>query len=228
MRALALVQVLATRSAEPRAATQGGAQVVRSGQSRALVRGACVCVLLGALASGCTTDSTTSNVSLATGTAAGPTIAFESIAGPPPGVFNRLVDELSTEAQSRNLAIASREGAANYRVRGYMAAQVIRGRTHVSWVWDVYDGDRLRALRITGEEAGGRAGGDPWSVADDPMVHKIARASMDQLTAFLSNPGAVPESAIATAPEPETPRPRRPRSAANPTAAERLAMSATR
>jgi hypothetical protein len=187
-------------------------------------------VLFGALASGCTTDSTTSDVSLATGSATGPTIAFESIAGPPPGVFNTLVDDLSTEAQARNLAIASREGASNYRVRGYMAAQVLRGRTHISWVWDVYDGDRLRALRITGEEAGGRAGGDPWSVADDPMLRKIARASMDRLAAFLSNPGAAPDatSAIASAPEPEAAKPRRPRSAAVPTAAERLAMSAAR
>src|SRR5436190_17275815 len=163
-------------------------------------------------------------------TGVGPTIAFESIAGPPPGVFNKLVDDLSTEAQSRNLAIASREGAANYRVRGYLAAQVLRGRTHISWVWDVYDGDKLRTLRITGEEAGGRAGGDPWSVADDTMLRKIARASMDRLAAFLSNPGATPDatSAIASAPEPDAPKPRRPRSAAVPTAAERLAMSATR
>ena len=63
---------------------------------------------------------------------------------------------------SRNLAIASREGAANYRVRGYLAAQVIRGRTHVSWVWDVYDGGaKLRTLRITGEEAGRARRGRP-------------------------------------------------------------------
>lgn len=188
-------------------------------------------MLLGALASGCTTDGTTSNVSLVSGTPAGPTIAFESIAGPPPGVFNALVDDLSGEAQSRNLAIASREGAANYRVRGYLAAQVIRGRTHISWVWDVYDGDRLRSLRITGEEAGGRAGGDPWSAADDPMLRKIARLSMDQLAAFLGNPGMAPNAgtAIAEAPEPEPrPKPRRPRSAARPTAAEKLAMSAAR
>ena len=205
--------------------------MVRSGHNRATARGLCVCVLFGTLASGCTTDSTTSNVSLSTGSGVGPTIAFESIAGPPPGVFNKLVDDLSVEAQSRNLAIASREGGANYRIRGYMAAQVLRGRTHVSWVWDIYDGDRLRALRITGEEAGGRAGGDPWSVADDPMLRKIARTSMDQLAAFLSNPGTVPDAAtaIATAPEPETPpKPRRPRSAAGPTAAEKLAMSAAR
>jgi hypothetical protein len=189
-----------------------------------------VCVLFGALASGCSTDSTTSNVSLATATTSGPTIAFESIAGPPPGVFNKLVDDLSGEAVARNLAIASREGAANYRVRGYLAAQVIRGRTHISWVWDVYDDDKLRTLRITGEEAGGRAGGDPWSVADDPMLRKIARSSMDQLAAFLSNPAAPPDAgpAIASAPEPEPVKPRRPRSASGPTAAERLALSAAR
>ena len=205
--------------------------MVRSGQSRATARALYVCVVLfGALVSGCTTDGTTSNVSLATNTATGPTIAFESIAGPPPGVFNKLVDDLSAEAMSRNLAIASREGGANYRVRGYMAAQVIRGRTHVSWVWDVYDGGKQRALRITGEEAAGRAGGDPWSVADDPMMRKIARTSMDQLAAFLNNPGSVPDAAtaIASAPENEAPKPRRPRSAKGPTAAERLAMSATR
>jgi len=190
-----------------------------------------MCVLLGALASGCTADGTTSNVALVSDTAVGPTIAFESIAGPPPGVFNRLVDDLSGEAQSRNLAIASREGAASYRVRGYLAAQVIRGRTHISWVWDVYDGERLRALRIAGEEAGGRAGGDPWSVADDPMLRKIARSSMDQLAAFLSNPDMAPDAAtaIAATPEPDAaPKPRRPRSAAMPTAAERLAMAAAR
>src|SRR4029079_16631271 len=139
--------------------------------------------------------------------------------------FNKLVDDLSTEAVSRNLAIASREGAANYRVRGYLAAQIIRGRTHISWVWDVYDDDRLRTLRITGEEAGGRAGGDPWSVADDPMLRKIARSSMARLAAFLGNPGAVPDAstAIAEAPEPApAPKPRQGRSAAGPTAAEKL------
>jgi len=188
--------------------------------------------LLAALASGCTT-SNTSNAALTTAST-GPTIAFESIDGPPVAVFNRLVDTLSAEAQARNLAIASREGAANYRVRGYLAAQVIRGRTHISWVWDVYDDDRLRALRITGEEAGGR-GGDPWSMADDGMLRRIARASMDRLAAYLGNPRGPLEpeaaTAIAASPEPEIstrPRQRRARSAAAPSADERLAMSGAR
>ena len=209
--------------------------MVRSGQKRACARSvACaVAALLAALASGCTT-SNTSNASLTTSAASGPTIAFESIDGPPVGIFNRLVDDLSSEAQARNLAIASREGAANYRVRGYLAAQVIRGRTHISWVWDVYDDDRLRALRITGEEAGGRGGADPWSVADEPMLRRIARTSMDRLAAYLGNPGGPLDpdvsTAIAATPEPEAPaKPqRRPRSAAAPTAAEQLALSAAR
>ena len=146
-------------------------------------------------------------------------------------VFNRLVDNISSEAQSRNVAIASREGAANYRVRGYLAAQVIRGRTHISWVWDVYDDVKVRALRIRGEEAGGRAGGDPWSIADEAMLRRIARTSVDRLAVFLRNPDgpAGPDAAIADVSEPEPQKPqRRPRSAEAPSAAERLALSASR
>lgn len=189
--------------------------------------------VIAALAVACAacSETTSSNVALTSGGTSGPTIAFESIDGPPVGVFNRLVDNLSAEAQSRNVAIASREGAANYRVRGYLAAQVIRGRTHVSWVWDVYDDVKVRALRIRGEEAGGRAGGDPWSIADEQMLRRIARASVDRLAAFLRNPDAPagPDTAIADAAEPEPQAPqRRRRVDREPSAAERLALSASR
>ena len=183
--------------------------------------------LLGLYAAGCTQSS---NAALTTSGASGPTIAFDSIDGPPVGVFNRLVDNLSAEAQGRQLAIASREGAASYRVRGYLAAQVIRGRTHISWVWDVYDDDKLRTLRLTGEEAAGRGGADPWSVADEAMLRRIARASMERLAAFVANPAipvADPPSAVAAAPEVSRPQ-RKPRAVHAPSAAERLALSASR
>jgi hypothetical protein len=189
-------------------------------------------VLLAALVAACS-ETTSSNASLTIAPASGPTLAFDSIDGPPVGVFNRLVDNLTSEAQARQLSIASREGAANYRVRGYLAAQVVRGRTLVSWVWDVYDDDKFRALRITGEEAGGRGGGDPWAVADEAMLRKIARVAMDRLTAYLRNPTAPVEpdatTAVADAPEPAAARkPRRPARAEAPSAAEKLAMAAAR
>lgn len=190
--------------------------------------------LLAACAAGCS-ETTSSNASLPTSGASGPTIAptvaFDSIDGPPVAVFNRLVDNLSAEAQGRQLAIASREGAASYRVRGYLAAQVIRGRTHISWVWDVYDDDKLRTLRISGEEAAGRGGADPWSAADDSMLRRIARAGMERIAAHVANPGvpvADPAPAVAAAPEVPV-RPQRKRhSTAAATAAEKLALTASR
>src|SRR4051794_32820563 len=57
----------------------------------------------------------------------GTTVAFESVDGPPPQVFDRLVNILSSESQLRNVAIVSREAAASYRVRSYLSAQVRRG-----------------------------------------------------------------------------------------------------
>ena len=69
----------------------------------------------------------------------GATVAFESIDGPPPQVFDRMVGVLDSESKLRNLSIVSREGEASYRVRSYLAAQVVRGRTMIAWVWDVYD-----------------------------------------------------------------------------------------
>ena len=87
-------------------------------------------------------------------TGSGPTVAFESIDGPPPQVFDRMVSVLDSELKLRNLSIVSREGGAAYRVRSYLSAQVVRGKTVIAWVWDVYDNNQQRALRLSGEEAG--------------------------------------------------------------------------
>ena len=40
----------------------------------------------------------------------GATVAFESIDGPPPQVFDRMVSVLDSESKLRNLSIVSREG----------------------------------------------------------------------------------------------------------------------
>ena len=56
------------------------------------------------------------------GGGSGATVAFESIDGPPPQVFDRMVSVLDSESKLRNLSIVSREGAASYRVRSYLAA----------------------------------------------------------------------------------------------------------
>src|SRR6266576_4600107 len=54
----------------------------------------------------------------------GTTVAFDSIDGPPETVFRSLVQQLNQEAQARQVAVVSRESAAQYHIRGYVAAHV--------------------------------------------------------------------------------------------------------
>jgi len=131
--------------------------------------------------------------SFAMASGGGPTVAFESIDGPPPQVFDRMVSVLDSESKLRNLSIVSREGGASYRVRSYLSAQVSRGRTTIAWVWDVYDRDQQRALRLSGEEPAGKAGRDAWAAADDLVLRKIAQAGLSGLSGMIN--GTAPPDA---------------------------------
>jgi len=139
----------------------------------------------------------------------GATVAFESIDGPPQAVFDRMVSVLDSESKLRNLSIVSRESGASYRVRSYLSAQVVRGRTKIAWVWDVYDNNQQRALRLSGEEPAGKAGRDAWAAADDLVLRKIAQAGLAGLSAMVNGtpdaPPPVPSlrgSAVASAERP--------------------------
>lgn len=154
---------------------------------RALLVAACAAMLAGCNQNGSPTAAAPR----------GATIAFESIDGPPQEQFRTLVQNLNDEAQSRRLAVISREQPSVYRVRGYLAAHVMQGRTTISWVWDVFDKDENRALRIAGEETakGKLKDKDAWTAADSAMLQRIARSSMDQLAGFLTSPEVAPGTA---------------------------------
>jgi hypothetical protein len=145
---------------------------------------AATCALGGCASGGATSDA--SGAFAMASTSEGPTIAFESIDGPPPQVFDRMVGVLDSESKLRSLSIVSREGAAAYRVRGYLSAEVVRGKTLIAWVWDVYDRDQQRALRLSGEEPAGKAGRDPWAAADDLVLRKIAQAGLSGLSGLIN------------------------------------------
>jgi hypothetical protein len=132
----------------------------------------------------------------------GATVAFESVDGPPPQVFDRLVSLLDSEARLRSLAVVSREDGAAYRVRTYLSAQIRGGRNNIAWVWDVYDRDQQRALRLTGEEQTGKSGGDAWASADDLVLRRIAQAGLTGLSGMIS--GTAP-SEVAPAPRGNSP-----------------------
>ncbi|MBN8969143.1 MAG: hypothetical protein J0G95_11875 [Rhizobiales bacterium] len=150
-------------------------------------------LILPCLAAGCTTNSGPSPMAAQ---GFGPTVAFESVDGPPPQVFDRLVRALETESTSRNMSIVSREASASYRVRSYYAAQVTRkGSATIAWVWDVYDREQRRTLRLSGSEPAGTSGRDAWAAADDRVLQKISQAGMRGLTALVTGAPPSQESA---------------------------------
>jgi hypothetical protein len=130
----------------------------------------------------------------------GATVTFESIDGPPPQVFDRMVNLLDSESKLRNVAVVSRDGSASYRIRSYLAAQVSRGRATIAWVWDVYDRDQQRALRLSGEEPAGKAGRDAWAAADDVVLRRIAQAGLTGLSGMIN--GTSPSDVPAAPPAP--------------------------
>ena len=157
-----------------------------------------LCGLGGALG-GCASGGTAANAFASAG-GGGATVAFESIDGPPPQVFDRMVNLLDSESKLRNLAVVSRDGSASYRIRSYLSAQVSRGRTTIAWVWDVYDRDQQRAIRLSGEEPAGKAGRDAWAAADDVVLRRIAQAGLTGLSGMIN--GTVPSDAPSAPPAP--------------------------
>jgi hypothetical protein len=166
--------------------------------NRASVRAAIAAALLAACAlGGCASTGGSAGGAFAMASGGAATVTFESIDGPPQPVFDRMVSVLDTESKLRNLAIVSRENAATYRVRGYLSAQVVRGRTMIAWVWDVYDGSQQRALRLSGEEPAGKPGRDAWAAADDMVLRKIAQAGLAGLSSMINGTPAEPPPAPA-------------------------------
>jgi hypothetical protein len=114
------------------------------------------------------------------------TVAFDSIDGPPRAIFDKLVQDLNAEAQERRLAVAARDGAAAYRVRGYLGAVTSPKQNSVSWVWDVYDREQGRVLRISGEENIDGKHKDAWQAVDDGAMRRIAHKTIDELAGYLT------------------------------------------
>jgi hypothetical protein len=166
----------------------------REGLSRALAV-AFGCLLL----SGCQTDQNLMTGSL--GSNAAHTIAFESIDGPPQPVFQRLVKELSAQAETRKLPVVSRTNGTAWRVRLYLAAHLQRKQATISWVGDVFDPRYDRAFRVSGEDLVGPPRKDVWSLADDAVLAQIAMKSLDAIIAQMSRADSPQDPALDLTPE---------------------------
>jgi len=153
---------------------------------RRILAAALACLLLAA----CQTDNGLVTGSL--GQSAPRAIAFESIDGPPPTVFERLVAQLGKEAEARKLPIVSRANPGAWRVRLYLAAHLQKKQATISWVGDVFDVRYDRAFRVAGEEPVSPARKDVWALADDAVLARIAAKSLDAIMAQIGAPELSP------------------------------------
>ena len=112
----------------------------------------------------------------------GPTVAFELVDGPPPQVFDRLVRVLDRESQARSFDRVARSRRPPTVCAAIFPPRSGAARRTIAWVWDVYDRDQQRALRLSGEEPAGKAGRDAWTAADDQMMRRIAQAGLSGLS----------------------------------------------
>lgn len=117
----------------------------------------------------------------------GSAVAVDSVDGPPAQVSQKFVRHLNEAASARQIAVMPHEGSAPYRLRGYLAVQARGGATSIAWAWDIYNPAEHRAFRLNGEEPA-KAGRKSWAAADDEVLGRIARSSVEQLAVFLANP----------------------------------------
>src|SRR4029079_18928389 len=164
---------------------------------------------VGALLLGLCVSSCVGSGQIATlGETGRPSIALESIDGPPAAVVPRLASALKEEALRNHIAVGA-PGEVNYRLHGYFAARseaadagaaasaMGPATTSMAWTLDLYDGDAHRVVRLSGEEkAGDRLG----AAADEQLLRRVARAGMAQVAAFLATSRAPPAGAPAPAP----------------------------
>jgi hypothetical protein len=156
---------------------------------RRIFASALVCLLLAA----CQTDNNL--ITGSTGPSGPRAIAFESIDGPPPTVFARLVAQLTSEAEARKLPVVSRANQGAWRVRFYLAASMQKKQAVISWVGDVFDTRYDRAFRVSGEELVSPARKDVWALADDVVLARIAAKSLDAIMAQINAPELSPSPA---------------------------------
>ncbi|MDI4665741.1 hypothetical protein K9U40_15630 [Xanthobacter autotrophicus] len=195
--------------------------VFSANRSRTLARlaGLALCLALGA----CQTDG---SGMASSGSRA---LAFDTIDGPPPATFDKLVGQLTSEAQEQRVAVVSRGSSATYRVKGYLALHVEKGKASVAYAWDVYDQNRTRVARIAGEEPAGRLKGgvaNGWAACDDAVLSRVANRSMASLAETLGVAGA-PQAAPAPAPQAEAPAAAEPAPRPDPSGVPVAALSAS-
>jgi hypothetical protein len=160
-----------------------------------LPRRTCLAALAGLALAACTETAGDFNPSAAPrARAPGVPVALVSLDGAPETVIARLSSAMAQQAARRDITIVGIDGKPRYQVRGYLAANTSAdGRAELSWAFDIFDAQRRRARRFTGQEP--LSSGQGWSGVTDQQVQAVAFKALDEIAEFLA---ATPEALAAS------------------------------
>jgi hypothetical protein len=117
----------------------------------------------------------------------GAKIAVAPVIGAPDNVAKQLEARLASAIEAQRIPVAKDPNAkAEYTLRGYIVSAREKGRTKVSYIWDVTDPTGKRVNRITGEEVlAGTQSKDPWSSVTPQVIDTISSKTAGSLVTWL-------------------------------------------
>jgi hypothetical protein len=122
--------------------------------------------------------------------APGVPVALVSLDGAPESVITKLSSAMAQQAARRDITIVGIDGKPRYQVRGYLAANALSdGKAELSWAFDIFDSQRKRAKRFSGQEP--LSSGQDWAAVSDAQVQAVAFKALDEIAEFLA---ATPEA----------------------------------
>ena len=149
-------------------------------------------VVATALLAGCNTTQLDPGANLpsvkppVTGSAA--VFAFAPVTGVPTPILQALSAALNREAAAQRLRVVPNSDPSRvYEVRGFISAVADGQSTRLVYVWDVVDRNGARLHRITGQQAGGRPTGDPWTGIGNQTVNLAARQTISDLLKWVDS-----------------------------------------
>jgi hypothetical protein len=108
--------------------------------------------------------------------------SFTQLSGVPAQMQFALEDDLKKYAATRQLTVVpAGDKTAVYNVSGYLSAVGDDSGTLLVFVWDVSDTFGTPLYRISGQETGAGATGDPWKGIALNQIDDAARETIDKL-----------------------------------------------
>ncbi|MCG6857806.1 MAG: hypothetical protein LJE67_07040 [Salaquimonas sp.] len=116
-----------------------------------------------------------------------PPVAFLPVTGAPQSAVTRLAGAMRSAAKAYAVpVVVSVQRGARYQLKGYFSALNDGSGSVLVYVWDVLDANGARVHRISGQERGGSASGDPWAGISNDMIESVARTTMDSLRSWVT------------------------------------------